>query len=566
MKSRQIADLFDRMADVLEFKGENAFKVNAYRRAARVLRDLREDVETIHREARLDGIPGIGDALAKKIGEFIETGRIAKADEVIGSVPGELMDLLRIPSLGPKTLSLAHRSLRVENIGDLKEAIRSGRLAALPGMGGKKAENLRKGIERIEQFAGRIPLGQALPAAEAVMAELRKQARWVGRITAAGSLRRMAETVGDIDILVETDRGEETVNAFCDLPAVTQVLARGGTKGSVLVEGGLQVDLRVVPKQSFGAALQYFTGSKAHNVRVRELARKLGTKVNEYGIFRGEKRIGGADEGELYERIGLPWIPPELREDSGEIEAALENALPALLEPKRVLGDLHVHTEWSDGAADIPAMAKKAESLGYRYVAVCDHSQSASYAGGLSPDRLLEQIRRIRELNRKSKMVRILAGTETDIRQDGTLDFPDALLSRLDIVVASVHSGFKQRVTERLVAAARHPRVTVLGHPTGRLIGGREGYAVDLDVVMKACAGTNTAMEINAFPQRLDLNDTLARRAKEMGVRLALGTDAHHPDQMEAMRYGVAVARRAWLGKKDVLNGTGPEKWKRKKS
>jgi DNA polymerase (family X) len=553
-KNRDLAGMFDRIADILEFRGENAFKVNAYRKAARTMGDLAEDVETVRREDRLKGIPGIGDALAAKIEEYLDTGRMAKYDEVTSSAPDELMALLRIPGLGPKTLALVHESLRVDDLDGLKRTLENGFLAELPGMGVKKADNIRRGIGLIERHSGRIPLGEALPVAERVMEALRGRIPKARRVTCAGSLRRMQETIGDVDILAESDDGAVVVGIFTALPMVSKVLARGGTKGSVVVEGGLQIDLRVVPEESYGAALQYFTGSKAHNVRVREIARRLGLKINEYGIFRGERRIGGRTEEEIYKRIGMPWIPPEMREDRGEIESAEAGALPGLVESGDIRGDLHVHTKWSDGSADIGTMAGKAAEMGYGYVAVCDHSRSASYAGGLSPERLLEQIGEIRRINGKTKTCRILAGSEVDVRADGTLDFPDDLLKRLDVVVASVHSGFKKRVTERLVAAAKNPHVTILGHPTGRLIGEREGYEVDIEAVMKACADTGTAMEINAFYLRLDLNDVLARRAKELGVRLSLGTDAHHPDQMDGMRYGLAVARRAWLEKKDLLN------------
>ena len=572
MKNKTIAEMFGRMADVLEFRGENAFKVNAYRKAARTLGDLPENIETVRREDRLKRIPGIGDALAAKIEEYLDTGRMSKYEEVTSSVPEGLMDLLRIPSLGPRTLALVHKSLRVEDLEGLKKALENGSLSELPGMGEKKADNIRRGIGLIERHSGRIPLGEALPIAEAVMEALFSGAqvelgrrKKLGPMSCAGSLRRMQETVGDIDILVESENGGKIIEAFVSLPMVSKVLARGDTKGSVVVEGGLQIDLRVVPEESFGAALQYFTGSKAHNVRVREIARKRGSKINEYGIFKNGKRIGGRTEEELYRLIGMPWIPPELREDRGEIDAADAGTLPRLVESRDLRGDLHVHTDWSDGAADIGTMAKKAESLGYAYVAVCDHSRSASYAGGLSHERLIEQIGEIRKINKKLKACRILAGSEVDIRADGTLDFPDDLLRQLDVVVASVHSGFKKRVTERLIAAAKNPFVTVLGHPTGRLIGEREGYEVDAEAVMKACADTGTAMEINAYYLRLDLNDVLARRAKELGVRLSLGTDAHHPDQMDMMRYGLGVARRAWLEKKDLLNCMKVEKLLKKK-
>jgi len=556
MKNKAIAELFDRMADVLEFQGENVFKVNAYRKAARVLKDMQEDVAQLLQENRLKDIPGIGEALAKKIEEYLTTGHIAKIDETISTVPSALIELLRIPNLGPKTLALAHKSLGVQNLEDLKAVIADGRLAKLPGMGEKKVENIRKGIEWIEQHTGRIPLGEALPIAEGIIEELKKRAKGIdlGRITPAGSLRRMSETIGDIDLLAETHQGKKLIEIFCHLPMVTQILAQGETKGSVIVEGGRQVDLRAIPKESFGAALQYFTGSKAHNVRIREIAKNLGLKVNEYGVFREEEKLAGENEEEIYTLLGLPWIPPELREDRGEIESALAHTLPELVKPEDILGDIHVHTNWSDGSASIEEMAIAGERLGYRYLAICDHSQSAGYAGGLSPEKLLVQIQEIRKWNQTHPTFTLLAGSEVDIRTDGMLDYPDEILSQLDFVIASVHSGFSQRVTERLMTAAKHPLVTLLAHPTGRLIGKREGYDVDIDQVMKACAETGTALEINAYFERLDLNDLLARKAKELGIVFAIGTDAHHPDQLGMMRFGLGVARRAWLQKNHILN------------
>lgn len=556
MKNKAIADLFDRMADVLEFQGENVFKVNAYRKAARVLRDMQDDVAELLKENRLKDIPGIGEALAKKIEEYLNTGHIAKIDETIRTVPSGLIALLRIPSLGPKTLALAHKSLNVQSLNDLKAVIADGRLAKLPSMGEKKVENIRKGIEWIEQNTGRIPLGEALPIAESIIEELKNRAKGIdlGRITPAGSLRRMSETIGDIDILAETQQGKALIEQFCHLPMATQILAQGETKGSVIVENGRQVDLRAIPRESFGAALQYFTGSKAHNVRIREIAKSLGLKVNEYGVFREEGKLAGENEEEIYALLGLPWIPPELREDRGEIESALAKTLPELVNPQDILGDIHVHTNWSDGSASIAEMAKTAKKLGYRYIAICDHSQSAGYAGGLSPEKLLEQIQEIRKWNQNHASFKLLAGSEVDIRSDGTLDYPDEILSQLDFVIAAVHSGFSQRVTERLIAAAKHPLVTLLAHPTGRLIGKREGYEVNIDQVMKICAETGTALEINAYFERLDLNDVLVRKAKELGIVFGIGTDAHHPDQLTMMRFGIGVARRAWLQKEHVLN------------
>ena len=559
MKNRLIAEMFEQMADVLEFKGEIPFKVNAYRKASRVIKELQIDIENLWKENKLNTIPGVGTGLAKKIDEFLKTGRMTKYEEIVRSVPPSLIDLLKIQSLGPKTLALAHEKLNVETLEDLKRVIQNGTLAQLPGMGEKKVENILKGIQLRERGMGRIPLGIALPLVEEIIEELKKLSH-VGRIYPAGSVRRMRETVGDIDILVETDNGEEIVKRFVSLPNVTRVLAAGKTKGSVLVENNIQVDLRAVESNSYGAALQYFTGSKAHNIRLREIAKKQGLKINEYGVFDGEKNIGGEKEEDIYHALGLTWIPPELREDRGEIEAAAEGNLPQLITLDDINGDFHVHTKWSDGAGTIEQVVAKAEELKYSFVVISDHSQSAGYANGLTPERLLEQIKEIKRIRERTKGLRVLAGTEVDIRADGSLDFPDDLLKELDIVIAAVHSGFKQKVTERLIAAARNPYVTIIAHPTGRIISQREGYQVDLEKVMKVCAETSTALEINSYYERLDLNDINARKAKEMGIKLAIGTDAHHPDQMYSIRLGLGVARRAWIEKKDLLNSLSKEK------
>ena len=559
VKNHLIAEMFEQMADVLEFKGEIPFKVNAYRKASRIIKDLQIDIETLWKANKLNTIPGVGSGLAKKIDEFLETGRMTKYEEIVHSVPPGLIDLLKIQSLGPKTLALVHKKLNVETLEDLKRVIQDGSLAQLPGMGEKKAENILKGIQLREKGLGRIALGIALPLVEEIIKELKKLSH-VGRIYPAGSVRRMRETVGDIDILAETDHGEEIVKKFVSLPHVTRVLAAGKTKGSVLVEGNIQVDLRAIKSASYGAALQYFTGSKAHNIRLREIAKRQGLKINEYGIFDGEKNIGGEKEEEIYNVLGLIWIPPELREDRGEIEAAKEKNLPELVTLEDINGDFHVHTEWSDGSGTIEEIVAKAEELGYSFVVISDHSQSAAYAGGLTPEKLVEQIKEIKRIGERTKKIRVLCGTEVDIHADGSLDFSDELLEKLDIVIAAVHSGFKQKVTERLIAAARNPNVTIIAHPTGRIISQREGYQLDLEKVMKVCAETGTALEINSYYERLDLNDINARKAKEMGIKLAIGTDAHHPNQMHSMRLGLGVARRAWIEKKDLLNALSLEK------
>jgi len=552
-KNRVIADMFNRMADILEFQGEDPFKVNAYRKAARVIKDLQENIQSLGRANQLQSIPGVGAALAKKIDEFLNTGRMSKYEEIVQSVPPGLIDLLGIQNLGPKTLALAHERLGIQDLNGLKRAIDDGRLANLPGMGQKKAENILKGIELREKGLGRVPLGQALALVEDIIHRLRKLPS-VGRIYPAGSIRRMQETVGDIDILIETEEGETIVKTFTSLPQVTRVLSSGKTKGSVLVEGDIQIDVRAIDRDSYGSALQYFTGSQAHNIRLRGIAKQKGLKISEYGIFRGEEKIGGGTEEEIYEALGMPWIPPEIREDRGEVEAALGENLPELVDLYDINGDLHVHTRWSDGTATTEEMVQKAKTLGYSFIAICDHSRSAAYAGGLTPERLEEQIGKIRALNERMENFRILAGTEVDIRSDGSLDFPDELLSRLDIVIAAIHSGFKKNVTQRLIAAAQNPLVTIIAHPTGRLINQREGYDVDLERVMQACSDTGTAMEINACGERLDLNDIHVRRAKEAGIRLAIGTDAHHPEDLASMRLGLGVARRGWLEKTHVMN------------
>ncbi len=553
MKNRAIADMFDRIADALELKGEIAFRVNAYRRASRVIQDLSEDIETVWKEGRLKEITGIGEGMAQKIEQFLSTGTMEKYEELTQEVSAELLELLAIQGLGPKTLFLAQKELEIGNLEDLRRAVDDGSLEKLPGMGAKKVDNIRKGIQLFLASKERISLGVALPIAEAIIGRLRDIAG-VKRISMAGSLRRHRETVGDIDILCEGEDGEGIIRAFTALPGVERVLASGDTKGSIVVEGGTQVDLRVVEPGSYGSALQYFTGSKEHNVRLREMAKKRGLKISEYGVFKGEKKIGGRDEEDIYRAVGLPLIVPELREDRGEVEAALEGRLPELVSFSDFRGDFHVHSAYSDGSDSIMALAQKAISVGYDFVAICDHSKSASYAGGIDEATLLAQLEEIKSVNADLKGFRVLSGSEVDIKADGSLDFADDVLAKLDVVVASIHSGFKQRVTERILTAMKNPHVDIIGHPTGRLISRREGYEVDLERVMRGAAETGTALEINAYPDRMDLSDVHCRRARELGITLAVGTDAHYLEQLDFMKFGVAVARRGWLERADLLN------------
>jgi len=564
MKNKELASLFSRIADALEIKGEMQFKVIAYKNAARILEDLTEDIETIAKEKRLRQISGIGEGMAKKIEEYLETGKMKKYAEALSGLSEKLLELLKIPSMGAKTIRLAHKELGVKNLDDLKKVIEDGSLAKLFGMGEKRVENIKKGIEIYEKAQERIPIYDAMTLVEEVLEHLKK-APHIGRLSPAGSLRRMKETVGDIDILATGKNGAEIIRHFTRFPGVSKVLAEGDTKGSVRIsteEGERQVDLRIVDESQYGAALQYFTGSKAHNIKLRAMAREKGLKISEYGVFRGEKKIAGRDEEEVYKALGLPLIPPEMREDSGEIELALKNKLPQIVELSDIKGDLHVHSRYSDGNLSLKELAELAQGMGYKYIAICDHSQAAKYAGGLTADRLLEQMEEIDRLNRGLKNFKILKGIEVDILHDGKLDFPDKVLKRLDLVVAAIHSGFKKNVTERILKAMENPLVTIIAHPSGRLISRREGYDVDLEKILQAAKEKRKALELNAYYDRLDLNEFYLKKAKENQIKIGIGTDTHYAKGLQMMRYGVGIARRAWLEKEDILNCLSYEKLK----
>jgi len=561
MKNREVAALFDRIADALEIKGESGFKVVAYRKASRTLQDLTEDIETVAREGRLESIPGIGSGLAGKIKEYLETGRMTKYGEVMKGVPESLLGLLEIQGLGGKTIHLMHETLGVNGLEDLKRVIADGSLAGLYGMGEKKVENIRKAMETRDRVAERISICGAAGVADDVIAYLAK-APGISRVSAAGSLRRMRETVGDIDILACGKDGAAIIGHFVRHPDAVRVLAEGATKGSIVVRAGdteRQVDLRIVKPAEYGAALLYFTGSKAHNIRLRGLAKDRGLKISEYGVFRGARRLAAGEEEDCYRVLGMPWIPPEMREDRGEIELAMAGRLPRLLAASDVKGDLHVHTRASDGNLSLAEIVSLSRRMGYSYVAICDHSQAARYARGLGADRLLAEIKEIEALNRTLGGFRLLMGSEVDILADGSLDFPDELLGRLDFVVAAVHSGFKKNVTQRMVKALANPHVRTIAHPTGRLISRREGYDVDVDRVIEAAAKHGKALELNAYPDRLDLDEHNLKKAKERGVRITLGTDTHFAEGLAMMRFGVGIARRAWLERGDVLNSLSAE-------
>jgi DNA polymerase (family 10) len=558
MKSYEIARLFERMADVLEVRGDNPFRIRAYRRAAQNLETTSEDVETLAREGRLDEIPGIGADLAGKIAEYLASGHVGEIDAVCRTVPRGVVELLDVPGIGPKTAKQLYEREGVTSLAKLERLAVAGKLRGLRGIQARTEQNIVRGIRLLRGGHARMPLGRALPLGRELVRALR-EVRGVKTITLAGSLRRMRETVGDIDLLVTSTEPATVIKAFTGLRQAAEVLERGTTKAVIRHREGIQVDLRVVEPESLGTALVYFTGSKQHNIRIRERGMKRGLKISEYGVFRARsgRRIAGASEEEVYAALGLPWIPPELREDTGEIDAALNGRLPALVSLDDVRGDLHCHTSATDGHHSIEALVTAAAKRGYAHVAVTDHSRATRVAGGLSIEELRAHVRRIRAVAKKHPDIAVLAGSECDILADGRLDYPDAVLAELDVVIAAVHTRFKQsrrEMTRRLCAALAHPHVHILGHPTGRLIGERDPCQLDLDAVLRAARQHGKAVEINGYPDRLDLCDVHARRARDLGVLLAIGTDTHMLDHLGYMELGVATARRGWVPASSVVN------------
>ncbi len=562
MRNEEIGRLFEEIADMLELKGENRFRINAYRRGAESVTHASQDIEALAREGSLSSIPGIGKDLSSKIQEYIETGTIRYLEELREETPDILLDMLRIPGVGPKTALLIYEGLGIESLEELASAAREHRLSGLPKIRAKTEENILKGIEFLERSGSRIPLGSAYPIASSIVSSL-SELDAVDEVSFAGSLRRMRETVGDIDILVSSADPEPVMDRFTHLDMVERVIAEGTTKSSVITREQIQVDLRVVRRESFGAALNYFTGSKEHNIRLRELAQQRGMKLNEYGLFGkrrkgSEKRLAGESEDDVYEALGLSYIPPEIREDTGEIEAAKTGALPRLVSMDDIRGDLHVHSEWSDGAASLEDLVSAGKARGYRYLLVSDHSKSLRIAHGLNEERLLEQIDEISRINDRTKGFRLLAGSEVDILPDGSLDMSDDILSKLDLVVVAVHSRFKMKrdkMTERVITALENPYASILAHPTGRLIGERDAYEIDMEAIFDAASRTGTAIEINAHPSRLDLDASAARRAAERGVHVSIGTDSHDPSSdFTNMRYGLGTARRGWLTREHIIN------------
>jgi len=552
-----VAAIFNRLADLLEIEEANPFRVRAYRRAAQTIEDLPESLSgMIARGEKLSTLPGIGDDLAGKIREIVESGHLKAMDEVEARTPSTLAALTSVPGLGPKRVHMLHEELGIETLEDLTEAAAAGKLKELPRFSAAMEKKVLDELRRRGETEQRFRLSTAEDFAEALCTHLRT-VRGIGEVVVAGSYRRRKETVGDLDILVTAKDGARVIDHFVGYEEVDQVLSKGTTRSTVILKCGIQVDVRVVPEESYGAALHYFTGSKGHNIAVRKLGMDKGLKINEYGVFRGEKRIAGRTEEEVYRSVKLPYIEPELREDRGEIDAAFAGTLPKLVALADIRGDLHVHTRASDGKSTLREMAEAARARGYSYLGITDHSKHATVAHGLDAKRLAAELDDIDRLNDELEGITLIKSCEVDILADGKLDLPASILKRLDYTVCAVHYRFdldRDKQTERIIRAMDNRYFTILAHPTGRLLGERPGYAVDLERVMAAAKERGCFLEINGHPARLDLDDVRARAAKEMDIRIAITTDAHSTAGLGAIRYGVDQARRGWLEADDVLN------------
>ncbi|HUU92942.1 MAG TPA: DNA polymerase/3'-5' exonuclease PolX [Phycisphaerae bacterium] len=557
MDNARIAAVFDRIADILEILGENAFRIRSYRNASRTVGDMAEPLADMVAEGEdLTRLPGIGEGLAGRIHEILESGTCEMLEDLRQRLPPKLTDLLHVKGLGPKKVKVLYERLGIETLADLKAAAEAGRIRDLEGMGAKTEQNILKGLATLDSEAGRISIKEAADAVRALARHLEAVGA-IRRWDIAGSCRRRRETIGDLDVLVEASDRERAADGILAYPPIEDVVARGEQKVSVALAGGLQVDFRFIEAEAFGAAMMYFTGSKAHNITLRKRAQKQRLKLNEYGLFRGKRQVAGKTEEEVFKALDLPWIPPELREDRGEIDAASEGNLPKLIEQKEIRGDLHAHTTATDGANTPQELAEAARARGYQYLAITDHSKAVTVAGGLDAEAVRREADRIRRLDADLKGFWLLAGIEVDILKDGRLDLPEKVLADLDWVVASVHSAFslpEDKMTERLLAAVGSGAVHALGHPFGRIIGRRDPLRFDVDRVFEACRQAGVCLEINSYPDRLDLPDVYCKRAKEIGVTMVVSTDSHKIADLDLMEYGVAVARRGWLEKADVLN------------
>lgn len=558
MDRNDVAAILDEMAGLLELTGENPFKVRAYANAARAVEGITDDLRTLVAEKKLTDVKGIGQHLADHIAEILATGKLAEHEKLKELIPPGVIEMLRVPGLGPKRVRFLWKERRVLSLGELEMACRRHLLKGQPGFGEKMEEKILVGVESVKRFAGKRLYAEGAVAAGSVLARVR---RWPEVLEAeiCGSLRRRREVIADIDVVVATEEPAQVMERFVALPEVARVVQHGETKSEALLESGIQCDLRVVTLAQYPFALHHFTGSKEHNVAMRARAKKAGMKLNEYGLFKGDaaESIACKDEAAIFAALGLAYIEPELREDAGEIEAAEAGELPKLIEEGDLRGLMHAHSTHTDGAATIAEMARAAKALGYEYLAITDHSQAVTIAHGMKPRAIAFQHQEIDELNAELKGFRVLKGIEVDILVDGALDYDDGLLAAFDVVIASVHSRFAMEeaaMTERIVKAVSNPHVDILGHPTGRLLLAREPYAVEMRTVIEACAAHGTAIEINAHPQRLDLDWRWCRFAKERGVKIAICPDAHSPEGLSDAAYGVGIARKGWLTKQDVLN------------
>jgi DNA polymerase (family X) len=558
MKNQFVAETLYMVADLLDLKGDLFFKTRAYRMAAQTIEALDDDIEKIVRQGTLESISGIGEALAKKITELVQTGKLEYLERLKKEVPPGLIDLLSIPGLGPKKVAALYKNLGISTIQALRDAAGNGKLRSLEGFGEITERNILRGIQLLEKTSGRVLLNVAYEDGNRYLTYLKKNKK-IKKIDIAGSLRRMKETIGDIDILALSNDPETVMDHFVQYPEVAEILAKGITKSSVILNDHLQVDLRVVDEKSYGAALQYFTGSKDHNVTLRGFAIKKGFKLNEYGLFEkeSEKYIAGKTEEDIYKRIGMAYIEPELRENRGEFDAAKNHTLPTLVTPDAIKGDFHVHSLWSDGSDSIETIAAVAEKRRYNFIGITDHSQSLKIANGLSEERIQKKILEIQKIRKKHPELRIFCGTECDIKTDGTLDYSNKILEHFDFVYIAIHTAFKmdkETMTRRIIKGMDNEQVNFLAHPTGRLIGKRDPYEVDIEQIIDAAKQTDTRLEINSFPDRLDLDDVHIKQAKDHNIGFVLGTDSHSINHLDFIRFGIATARRGWLEQKDILN------------
>ncbi|MBI5943815.1 MAG: DNA polymerase/3'-5' exonuclease PolX [Chloroflexi bacterium] len=557
MNNRQLADTFTLIANLSEIKGEVIYVILAYRKASENLMTLGREAGEYWKEGKLREIPGVGKAIAEKIDELLSTGKLEFLEKLKLEVPASLADWLQVPGLGPKKIALIWKTLNITALSELETAAKNGQLRGLPGMGAKSEAAILEGIASLARRSGRIPLGRAYPLAQEIIATL-KRVKGVVAAEPAGSLRRMRSTVGDLDILVASKDSAAVMEAFVNLPGVSRVLGKGETKSSIEFTDGVRAQVWVHPPEKFGTALQYATGSKDHNVQLRQIALAQGLSLSEHSFTKGKKEIFCATEAEVYETLGLPWIPPELREDRGEVAAAKANKLPKLIELKDVKADLQTHSTWSDGKLSMLEMAQAAARRGMKVIAFTDHSVSLGVTGGLKMEDHKKQAAEIKKIQKQlGDKILVLHASEVEVKADGTLDYPDEFLASLDLVVASMHTGLRQpreKVTQRTISAIRNPHVDIIGHPTGRLIPDREGADLDMEAVLNAAAETGVALEINAHPSRLDLDDMYTRRAKELGIPISINTDSHSEEDFDNLFYGVATARRAWLTKDDVIN------------